>query len=85
LTTLLEDTFRLNTAQAIHKNLVRVPQYCFDNTQPSPAFVDYLFGAQAVGIVADGGIVKVNDLKSGIRLVYSDELGLVIEKRKEEA
>jgi CRISPR-associated endonuclease/helicase Cas3 len=79
------DTFRLNTAQAIHKNLVRVPQYCFDNTQPSPAFVDYLFGAQAVGIVADGGIVKVNDLKSGIRLVYSDELGLVIEKRKEEA
>lgn len=78
------DTFRLSTAQAIHKNLVRVPQYCFDNAQACPAFTEYLFGAQSVGVVAESGTVEVTGLKSGIRFVYSDELGLVIEKRKEE-
>jgi len=78
------DVFRLNTAQTIHKNLVRVPQYCFDNVKTCPAFTDYLFGMQSVGIVADGGTVEITGLKNGIRLVYSDELGLVIEKRKEE-
>lgn len=78
------DVFRLNTAQAIHKNLVRVPQYCFENAKKCPAFTDYLFGMQSVGIVVDGGTLKITGLKDGIRFVYSDELGLVIEKRKEE-
>ena len=78
------DVFRLNAAQAIHKNLVRVPQYCFDNVKTCPAFTDYLFGMQGVGIVAYGGTVEMSGLKNGIRFVYSDELGLVIEKRKEE-
>jgi len=55
------DVFRLNTAQAIHKNLVRVPQYCFDRVNTCVAFNDYLFGMQSVGIVADGGTVEVKD------------------------
>lgn len=73
------DQYRLTTAQAIHKNLVKVPKYCFDNIESCPAFTDYLFGGQSVGIVSKGGAVKVKGLKSGIRLFYSDELGLVIE------
>ncbi len=74
------DTFRFHTAQAIHRNLVKVPQYCFDTIKPSPALAEYLFGAQAVGIVMDGGIVKVEGLKSSMRFLYSNELGLVTEK-----
>jgi CRISPR-associated endonuclease/helicase Cas3 len=73
------DTFRLPTAQAIHKNLVRIPEYCFDNIESCPAFANYLFVAQSIGIVAERGAVKVKGLKNGIRLFYSDELGLVIE------
>ncbi len=81
------DKFRLPTAQAIHRNLVRVPEYCFERVEPSPAFDDYLFGAQSVGIVADDNIVKVKGLKDGIRFYYSNDLGLVVEKAegKEEA
>ena len=78
------DTFRLRTAQAIHKNLVRVPEYCFERVEACPAFNDYLFGAQIVGIVAESGEIEVNGLKNGIRFNYSIDLGLVIEKSEGE-
>lgn len=74
------DKFRLPTAQAIHRNLVRVPDYCFERVEPCPAFDDYLFGAQSVGIVADDNFVKVNGLKEGVRFSYSKDFGLVIKK-----
>lgn len=77
------DDFRLPTAQAIHKNLVKVPKYCFDYIESCAAFTDYLYGEQNVGIVAKSGTVEVKELKSGTRLFYSDELGLVIEKISE--
>lgn len=90
------DVFLLPTAQAIHKNLVRVPRYCFDHVESCLAFTfkkknslksknrpdhveHYIHGEQSVGIVAESGAVKVNGLKNGIRVFYSDELGLVIE------
>jgi CRISPR-associated endonuclease/helicase Cas3 len=74
------DLYQLATAQAIHKNLVKVPKYCFDRIELCPAFADYLYGEQSIGIVLESGEVKVNGLKKGIRLFYSDEMGLVIEK-----
>ncbi len=74
------DDFRLPTAQAIHKNLVRVPKYCFDYIESCPAFADYIYGEQSVGIISESGKVEVKGLKSGTRLYYSDKLGLVIEK-----
>ena len=75
-----EDEFRLATAQAIHKNLVKVPEYCFDHIDLHPAFKEYLYGNQCLGIVTESEAVEVKGLKSGIRFFYSDELGLVIEK-----
>jgi CRISPR-associated endonuclease/helicase Cas3 len=74
------EKYRLPTAQAIHKNLVKVPEYCFDHIEQCPAFADYLHGKQSIGIVAEGGAVEVQGLKKGTRLSYSDELGLVIER-----
>jgi len=74
------DQYRLSTAQAIHKNLVKVPEYCFDYIEACPAFVDYLHGKQSIGIVTESGAVKVKGLKNGTRLFYSDDLGLVIER-----
>lgn len=74
------DQYRLATAQAIHKNLVKVPRYCFDRIEACSAFADYLHGEQCAGTVAEDGDVAVQGLKKGIRFVYSDERGLVIEK-----
>lgn len=74
-----DDQYRLATARAIHKNLVKVPEYCFDRIELCLAFSDYLHGKQSVGIVVASGAVKAKGLKSEIRIVYSNELGLVIE------
>jgi len=75
-----KEQYHLATAQAIHKNLVKVPEYCFDRTSASSATADYLFEKHNIGIVAESGAVEVKGLKKGIRLFYSDMLGLVIEK-----
>ena len=75
------DAFRLSTAQAIHRNLVKVPRYCFDGKiAECTVFSRYLHGLQTVGIVMENGAIKTSGLKEGIRLVYNDELGLVIDK-----
>jgi CRISPR-associated endonuclease/helicase Cas3 len=72
--------YRLGVALAIHRNLVRVPRHLFDCVEICPAFSPYLYGEQSVGIVADNETVDVKGLKSGVRLSYSDEIGLSIEK-----
>jgi CRISPR-associated endonuclease/helicase Cas3 len=74
------DKFRLTTAQGIHKNLVKVPEYCFDNIEPCRFFTTYLYGRQSVGLVEESGTVKIKGLKEGTRLFYSNEFGLIIEK-----
>jgi len=77
-----EEQFRLSLAQAIHKNLVRVPEYCFDKEKimPCSAFSDYLHGVQSVGIISESGSVRVAGLQDDFQFFYSDELGLVINR-----
>ncbi len=77
---LSNDKYLLATAQAIHRNLVKIPEYCFDIIEPCGAFSRYLFGNQSVGIVGSKGGVEVGELKMEYRLSYSNEYGLVIEK-----
>ena len=74
------EPYRLAAAQAAHKNLVKVPIYCFDAIEPCPAIADYLHGQQTVGVVELSGEVTVKGLKDGFRLHYSDQLGLVIDR-----
>jgi CRISPR-associated endonuclease/helicase Cas3 len=74
------DDFVFGTAKAIHRNLVKVPEYCFFRVVPNAALEKYLFGSQCVGIVDAQGKVTVDGLKDKYRLHYSDELGLLIEK-----
>ncbi|MES9903412.1 MAG: CRISPR-associated helicase Cas3' [Sedimenticola sp.] len=75
-----DDQYRLSTAQSIHKNLVKVPDYCFARIEIFEAFSDYLFGSQCAGIVSEDGSIEVKGLKDGIKLNYSDKFGLVINK-----
>lgn len=74
------DSFQLATAQAIHKNLVKVPEYCFENIEPCPGFSDYLYGKQCSGIVMESGVVEVKGLQGKTSFFYSDDLGLIIKK-----
>lgn len=77
------DQFRFNTAKAIHKNLVKVPLHHFVRVEPCPEFEEYIYETQCAGIVNADGSVSVRGLKEGVRLFYSDELGLLVEKTSE--
>ena len=72
--------FVFATAQLIHRNLVRIPEYCFDTIEPCSVFSCYLFGNQSAGLIAENGTIEMKGLKSEIRLIYSNEFGLIIEK-----
>jgi len=74
------EDFRLSTAQAIHKNLIKVPEYCFEKITPCSVFSNYLYGLQCVGIVMKNGSIDVPGLNDGTQFFYSDELGLEIKK-----
>jgi CRISPR-associated endonuclease/helicase Cas3 len=74
------DRFQFPLAQAIHKNLVRTPEYCFEYIAPCAELSQYVKAEFALGFVTENGNVEIKGkLKDGIRLFYSDELGLVIE------
>ena len=68
------DIYRNKYESLLVKNKLRESRYPIGK-----ALDDYLHGKQTVGNVSDDGTVKVQGLKSGIRLFYSDKLGLVIE------
>ncbi len=82
--TIASEEFQLTTAQAIHRNLVKVPQYLFEKTEVNLLIARYLRGRQCVGLVQSDGVVSVRGLKNGVALRWDIELalGLVIEKRK---
>lgn len=81
---LVSDTYRFDTARAIHRNLVKVPQHHFLQVEQCPAFEEYLYDSQCVGIVGDDGTVSVKGLKDGVGLTYTVEMGLFIEKKSGE-
>jgi CRISPR-associated endonuclease/helicase Cas3 len=72
------DEFRLATAQAIHRNLVRVPVRHFAQMQEYPGIARYLRGPQSIGVVDRDGTIKVEGLQNGVRLCWSNELGIII-------
>lgn len=74
------DGFIFATAKAIHRNLVKVPEYCFARVEPCPELDEYIYENLCIGIVDKGGVVTVMGLKDKLRLHYSNEVGLYIEK-----
>ena len=72
-----QDDFRLRTAQAIHRNLVRVPRYRFEKVTECKAFAEYLHGEQTLGTVTDDGGVHVDGLADGIQLHWDINMGLI--------
>jgi CRISPR-associated endonuclease/helicase Cas3 len=81
--TLGGDEFQLATAQGIHRNLVKIPDYHFERTDANPSIARYLRGRQCVGVVQSDGTLSVRGLKNGIVLRWDNQLGVVIEKTEE--
>lgn len=79
--------FLFATAKAVHRNLVKVPEYCFDRVEPCAEFDEYVLDSHCAGIVGEDGAIIVNGLKGKMKLHYSNEMGLFIERLsgKEEA
>jgi CRISPR-associated endonuclease/helicase Cas3 len=81
---LVSETYQFNTAKAIHRNLVKVPRHHFQQIEPCKGFEEYLFESHCAGVVGDGGSVSVNGLRDGVRLNYTVEMGLLVEKKSGE-
>jgi CRISPR-associated endonuclease/helicase Cas3 len=77
---LMDGTFSIRLARAIHKNLVRAPAYCFEQVRTSSAFQEYLYGGHAVGIVETDGRVAVKGVDPNYGFRYTVHLGLVLEQ-----
>lgn len=73
--------FRLDTARALHRNLVRVPKWAFDVFQGTEVTARYVRGEQALAKVEEGKI-NVPGLKPGVSLRWDDELGVEILRDK---
>lgn len=76
------EQYSLDTARAMHRNTVKIYEYVFEKglIEPCRLFDEYFFETPCAGIIGQDGKIKVNGLKKGISLSYSDEMGLVIEK-----
>ncbi|PKN40128.1 MAG: CRISPR-associated helicase/endonuclease Cas3 [Deltaproteobacteria bacterium HGW-Deltaproteobacteria-18] len=74
--------FSLAAARAIHRNLVKVPEYLISYGQEpgETLFNMYVRGRFIVGVVDAAGSVSIKGLQSGNRLFYMDSLGLVIDR-----
>lgn len=81
--TLGGEEFELATAQGIHRNLVKIPDYHFEKSEANPSIARYLRGRQCVGLVQSNGTVSVRGLKNGIVLRWDNQMGLVIKKTEE--
>ncbi|MBI5552157.1 MAG: CRISPR-associated helicase Cas3' [Desulfobacterales bacterium] len=79
-----DDQHHLTTAQAIHNNLVKLPEYAFTHIDCFPFLSDYIRAKHGVATITENGATALKGvLKDGVKLFYSDELGLVIQKAKE--
>ena len=74
--------FSYETARVLHRNLVKTPLHDFKLPVEKGPWGEYLYEAHAVGIVGADGVVQIKGLKEGISLVYTEELGLVVNKSK---
>lgn len=75
---LLDDTFRLDAARALHRNLVKIPKSEFADFRSEDATSRYVKGEQAVALVQPGGSVDIAGLKDGRTLHWHIDRGLEI-------
>lgn len=77
---LSDDKFRLDTARALHRNLVKVPKSEFAAFQSEETTHRYVKGEQAIALVQPNGSVNISGLKDGRSLHWHIDRGLEIRR-----
>lgn len=79
---LSDDTFRLDTARALHRNLVKIAKSEFTDFCSEDATSRYVKGEQAVALIQPDGSVNIAGLKNDRILHWHIDLGLEIRRGK---
>lgn len=74
--------FNYETAQVLHKNFVKTPRYHFESLTGKGSWSDYFREKHTIGIVGDDGTILLSGLKEGISLIYTEKLGLLVNKSR---
>lgn len=77
---LSDDKFRLDTARALHRNLVKIPKSEFAAFRSEEATSRYVKGEQAIAFVQPDGSVDIPSLKDGRSLHWRIDRGLEIRR-----
>jgi CRISPR-associated endonuclease/helicase Cas3 len=77
------DAFRIEAAQALNKNLVRVPKSIFAAFSVEESTKRYVKGQQTIALVHPDGTVHVTGLKQDYYLYWHIDRGLEIRRGKE--
>jgi len=77
---LSDDKFRLDTARALHRNLVKIPKSVFAAFRSEESTCRYVKGEQAVALVQPDGSVDIAGLKDGRSLHWHIDRGLEIRR-----
>ncbi|NNF99389.1 MAG: CRISPR-associated helicase Cas3' [Desulfobacteraceae bacterium] len=71
------EKFDINHARTIHKNITRVHAWSFETVESAPAVSFYLKGNHCLAVLGENNGLKINGLKSGITIQWSETLGIV--------
>jgi CRISPR-associated endonuclease/helicase Cas3 len=83
---LTEAKYHLATAKAIHRNLVKVPDWVLgkrDTSKQGPA-QHYLYEWHAIAVAGEDGLLQIEGVKSGFQLRYTQDMGVRIESQSTE-
>lgn len=80
---LSNEPYQINTARALHKNLLRVPKSTFAAFHIDERSARYVKGEQAIAFVQPDGRVKIDGLQDGVSLYWHTESGVEIRRAKQ--
>lgn len=80
--TLDKEKFSYQMAQTIHRNMIKVPEYLLGENDNEDLFYDYVKESHLTGLVMEDGLVMVKGLSDGVRLFFTEEMGLFVERKQ---
>ena len=82
VTELGNDAVTLNSARAIHRNIVKVPEYCFLAQAENKSISALVHGSWQLGFVEEDGNIANQKFKSGYASKYTPKEGVEIMRDK---
>ncbi|HEU18154.1 MAG TPA: CRISPR-associated helicase Cas3' [Deltaproteobacteria bacterium] len=71
------EKFNIHHARSIHKNVIRVHDWPYVHVMPHPAVSFYIKGKHCLALLDENNQLKIKGLKTGIRIEWSEDLGIV--------